>query len=137
MGRRRKKGGNPAETLRLTVAGIYAENSEGLSEEDAMALGPEVDNYLELLRTELLENALIDIDLAERIGETCKALLAKYREFNKHGKASVVGAIRYFIEIDDADCDLDSKAGFEDDAEVVNFVIALTRADIPKIEINN
>ena len=49
------------------------------------------------------------------------------------GKRAVVGCVKYFYEPADAVGDF-SKEGLVDDVELVNFVIALTRADIPLIE---
>lgn len=125
------------DLLRQTISKIYIDQAEGLSEDQAQALATQVDAYLETVRAALPDNEFIDIDLATRIADACKDLLALYPKLSEKDRASVVGAARYFIEQHDADDDLESVLGFEDDMEVVNFVIALIKADIPLIRLEN
>jgi hypothetical protein len=132
----RGAGRDPADTLRVTVGRVYGEKAEGLTETQAAALGADVDAYLEVIRASARDDPAIDVGLAERLAAACHGLLDRYPELGEKDRRSVIGAVRYFIEPEDAERDLESPKGLEDDAELVNFVIALTRAGIPMVEVS-
>ena len=79
----------------------------------------QIDAYLEHLQSLQSENEFLDLESAKRIAAQCKVLLdgldAEYHQLVQAG-------IHYFIEKDDAESDLDSPIGFDDDAEVIRLI---------------
>ena len=125
-----------ADALGPDVAEIFIQHTECLSPEAAAELVPLVDVHLEAthkIRASMVPG--IDVGLAVRITDACKELLSRYPEMDERCRAAVVGAVRYFMQARDAEADLDSEGGFRDDAQVVNYVIGLTGADVKPVEI--
>jgi len=115
------------------VGGVFLKLVEVVPPEEAARLAGLIDRYMEDVRRALAEPALIDASQASHIAASCKALLALYEDLDESGRAAVVGAVRYFVRRVDADDDLESPLGFDDDAVVVNIVIDLVGADVPKV----
>ena len=65
-----------------------------------------------------------DIDTAKLIGGSLCQLLASDLTFDGEQRAQIRGAIEYFIMTDDASSDLDDVLGFDDDARVLNAMLA-------------
>ena len=109
-------------------------------------LSPEVDRILrefavpvksdgvETLKTEIMcyldrivqaqrENEFLNEPLARRIGEIGVLLLDSYHSYTKEQQSFITGAVRYFLLAKDKDNDLHSPLGFDDDAEVMKFVL--------------
>ena len=83
--------------------------------------------------------AVTDVDLANQLAANLLMLLASLQgtvgdaiqSMDEAVHRSVQVAVRYFVESDDADDDLTSPYGFDDDAEVFNGVARrLGRADL-------
>lgn len=91
--------------------------------------------YLKQVRRLQEENEFIDIELVERIGQAVRAMLALYPKQGSAARAAIVGAFRYFIIEEDEEGDLESIVGFDDDAEVVNWVIGAYQLDVPPVPI--
>jgi len=133
---------DPAEqhaksALGSAIALVYLAHCEGLTVDRAEALSGSIDPYLESVEASLSHNEFLDIELARRIAAACRLLLQRYPEMDGPYQSAVVGAVRYFIDPDDADHDVDSVLGFEDDAQVVNYVISLTGADVPPVKLED
>lgn len=94
-----------------------------------------VDRYLLELRWAKAEHPYVDLDLAEDLAATCRALLSQVDPQDPAQAALVGGAVRYFLDSDDADGDLESADGLVDDAEVVNYVIRTTGLAVPLLEL--
>lgn len=94
---------------------------------DAAELSRQVDEYLIQIRA-LDDDSCVDVALAERLGESCRTLLAQDHPQGTPEWSAVQAAVRYFLEEDDVDADLESATGFEDDAEVVDLVTRLVSA---------
>ncbi len=81
--------------------------------------------------TEAASNARLDLQLAERLGAACVALLDEWPRLGPPERALAVGAVRYYVDQHDADDDFGSSVGFEDDRRVLAFVLARTLPDHP------
>jgi uncharacterized membrane protein YkvA (DUF1232 family) len=68
-------------------------------------------------------NEFLDVSTAERIAAILVNLLGKIELYPKEKQRLIVGATRYFVKNNDAQADLDSLLGFDDDVEVLNFVL--------------
>jgi len=129
-------GKHAAAALGPDIARIFLENAEPLGVEEARELVPLVDVHMEAaykIRSSMHRG--IDVMLAQKLCTACKDLLAAYPLLDAKGRAAVVGAVRYFTKTRDAANDLSPEGGFEDDALVVNYVIALTGSGIPPVRI--
>ncbi len=124
------------DRLGAELAEVFLELAETLSPEDTEELVPEIDEHLEQVREALSGNEFLDVELAEQIAAACRALLGVYGDLDDARQAAVIGAVQYFLHVEDADDDFDSVIGFEDDAKVVNYVIELTGEEIAPIEIS-
>jgi uncharacterized membrane protein YkvA (DUF1232 family) len=106
-----------------------------LVEEPPLPLGElrdEVAAYMIRLEREADEDDAIDLDMAEAIAESLRGLLEHVAEEGDEDAHRLVhAAVRYFILEEDAEDDLASLIGFDDDAEVVTEVAeALDRPDL-------
>lgn len=68
-------------------------------------------------------NEFLDVTTAEKIATTLKKLLGKIDAYPIDKQRLVIGAARYFIKSNDAQADLNSLLGFDDDVEVLNYVL--------------
>ena len=67
----------------------------------------------------------LDPVLARSLGDTCVKLLATVDDDTKPAaRQAIQAAVRYLILEDDAESDLDSVIGLDDDAEVLNAVLS-------------
>jgi hypothetical protein len=106
------------------VAEVFLRHARASDEGALRSMVRAVEQYLVELRWAKTEHPFIDLDLAEDLAATCKALLALVDPTDPRAAALVGGAVRYFLDSDDAEGDMDSAEGLVDDAEVVNYVIA-------------
>ena len=100
-----------------------------LSLSEACALSEKVQSHLKQFRLALQVNEFLDIELAEQVAEVLTTLLRGYTELTSEQRSLVVGAARYFITSQDAEGDFTSILGCEDDAQVLNYVLALIGKD--------
>ncbi len=104
---------------------------EVLSPEDARALVPSIKEHARAIQAAQAENEFLDAETGEKISNALVALLMDYERYSDEQKRLVVGAARYFIDSQDAEGDLTSILGCEDDAEVLNYVVKqLNREDL-------
>lgn len=82
----------------------------------------DIDTYLAQVHEVAEERDFVDADLADRIAGALKALIAEAGDYTGRERNLLAGAIRYFIHSDDANDDLASPTGFEDDAQILNAV---------------
>lgn len=102
-----------------------------LSDGQIAALSCDVEAHLKKIRSILARNEFLDLALAERTTNALLALLNDYPKYPDPHRALVVGAARYFVMDQDAENDLHSLLGFDDDAAVLNFVLdAIGRPDL-------
>ena len=91
-----------------------------------------IDLQLEKIRKAAGDNVLIDLKVCERVAESLKALLEHGDAHTpREHKLLIQAAARYFLMEEDAQDDLSSFVGFDDDAGVVNAVARyLGRTDL-------
>ena len=83
----------------------------------------EVEQHASLVRSALGVNEFLDVALAEKIAKLLKDLLGNIEKYPKPKQRLIVGASRYFVRSHDAQADLSSLLGFDDDAAVLNYVL--------------
>ena len=124
------------KVLGKDIAGIFLGHAEVVPLEEAERMVPLVNVHLEAahkIRTSMIPD--VDVRLAEKLTTACLDLLKVYPGMNDKSRAAVVGAVRYFMQANDATDDLSSGEGFKDDARVVNYVIEITGADLERVKI--
>jgi hypothetical protein len=90
----------------------------------ALRLYREVDEHVDNVRLALKSNEFLDVVIVEKIAGILKNLLVKIETYSKEKQRLIVGAARYFVKSNDAQADLGSLLGFDDDVEVLNYVLA-------------
>lgn len=84
----------------------------------------EIDEHVAQVRLALRVNEFLDVAMAEKIATKLKRLLEKIESYPREKQHLIVGAARYFVKSNDAQADLSSLLGFDDDVEVLNYVLA-------------
>ena len=83
----------------------------------------DVEQHVLQVRSALEANEFLDVTMAERIAKLLMELLGKIESYPQPKQRLIVGASRYFVRSQDAQADLSSLLGFDDDAAVLNFVL--------------
>jgi uncharacterized membrane protein YkvA (DUF1232 family) len=121
--------------LAAVPAQVAALLREFLSEppREVDVLKREAHAYIEKLAGMRDEVEFLDLGLARRIEAQCQALLAGLdSDMDEH--QLVQAAVRYFIEENDAEGDIVSLVGFDDDAQVIALVArAIGREEVLEI----
>jgi len=127
----------PTEPERLpsNVREIFEEMCEALPREEAWALAPAVRDHARAVRSAQKANEFLDADTAEQIASALIAILMDYDSFKDDHKRLIIGAIRYFVTSQDAEADLTSILGFEDDALVLNYVLEIIGREDLKVAV--
>lgn len=90
---------------------------------DISTLKRNTQTHLERLEAAVDTHELLDITTARKVAAQCQALLDEVTtSTDPEHKRLIQVAVRYFIEHDDAESDIDSATGFDDDAEVVALI---------------
>jgi hypothetical protein len=98
---------------------------------DLRQLQADIETHLDVLDGQRHRNEFIDVELARDVAKALVALTADADRLTDGQRALLRGAIDYFLLTDDADDDLTSPIGLEDDARVVNHVCdQLGRTDV-------
>lgn len=97
-----------------------SEFTEPLPAHGVRDLREKVRRRLEELTRESLDNPLIDLGLAVRIGDSLLSLLDAADQLDVAGKMAVRGAVEYFVLNRDQQPDEGSRFGFVDDATLLN-----------------
>lgn len=88
---------------------------------DPARLTTELDRFEETLQA-LEETSLADVETGFRLVRACRELLETWPDLDDRGRHLVQAAVRYLVEVDDGDGDLESAFGFDDDLEVFEAV---------------
>lgn len=115
-----------AKALGPAVAEVFLRHAAAVDQAGLRGLHHAVERYLVELRWAKAEHPFIDLELAEDLAATCRALLGAMDPADPTQASLVGGAVRYFLDSEDAEGDMESAEGLVDDAEVVNWVIAVT-----------
>ena len=89
---------------------------------EAAILQAAITEHLHAVRQARQRNEFLDLSAAEALAQGLNALIDLYSDCAPAQQALIVGAARYFVRRDDAEGDLVSVLGFEDDATVFNYV---------------
>ena len=92
------------------------------SVDDLRQLPAVVELHLDQIRQDRMANT--DVETAEAIGASLLSLLGEDTTFDDEQRALIRGAVEYFLLADDAAGDLEDVLGFDDDARVVNSMLA-------------
>lgn len=87
------------------------------------ALVADVEQHVFQVRRALEINEFLDVEIAERIARILKRLLGEIDRYPLNKKKLIIGAARYFVKNNDAQSDLGSLLGFDDDVAVLNYVL--------------
>ncbi len=92
-------------------------------------LRTELAEHLAQLKDHTATHEFIDLDMASLLNSVCHRLLDRLTDASPaEYRLMVQAAVRYFILDEDADSDLQSPIGFDDDAIVVKAVAAAVGA---------
>jgi hypothetical protein len=69
---------------------------------------------------------------ASALASRCKRLLIRYRESTPEARAAITAVVRYFLDTHDLDRD-DEPCGFDDDVEVMNFVVDVLAPELGRV----
>lgn len=101
---------------------------------DVTELRRQITSHVGEVRAALQYNEFVDLALAKRLGNVLRQLLSKLNDYPEEHRCLIVGAVRYFLHNKDAQNDLASVLGFDDDTAVLNFVLQeIGRGDL-KVE---
>ena len=101
----------------------------------AAALVAEVRDYVRVVEAAAAKDAFIDAKVAAALAGASVELATRCEAGAAEDRLLAQVAIRYFILEDDAEGDLSSVVGFDDDAEVMNAVVELLGMDDLRIDI--
>ena len=88
----------------------------------ADALRAELGAYARDLAKRTTDNDMVDASLGQDLTRVCTGLIDRTEEADENTRRLVQGAVRYFIDEDDAEPDRDSMWGLDDDRAVCNAV---------------
>jgi hypothetical protein len=112
-----------SSVLPLSIERVFRPLCEDLAPVNLPLLQTGVQAYLTQIAGALRSNEFIDAALAQAIGAVLLRLLGDYDSFAPEEQLLIVGAARYFIDPHDTEPDTESVLGFEDDLEVLNYVL--------------
>lgn len=121
--------------LNTEIKQLFESLCELISLESLNELKHTLVEYSETVKQAHTKNEFLDITLSEALYQTSLKLITIYEDIPDDHKPLVIGAIRYFIENEDADGDLDGPCGFDDDVEVMNYVLDTIAKPEWKIEL--
>jgi len=110
------------EVLASDIESVFFPLCTPLATEDAVALKARIDEHVQTVRNALQHNEFLDLAAAEAIADGLTTLLDAYPHCPPQHQTLIVGAVRYFVRHDDAEGDLVSVLGFDDDRMVFNHV---------------
>jgi hypothetical protein len=96
---------------------------EALPPHTVPQLREELEGFYDGVLREVDERPLVNRELVRELYDRASLLLDRYPHLSERHRSLVVGALRYFVSGDDSFSDLDFASGFNDDAEVMNYVL--------------
>jgi len=117
------------------IAALLKQFLEG-SFREVFELRKEIRAYIAKLEVVAEKTAFLDLVLARRVAAQCESLLDGLGpDSSTEHRQLIQAAIRYFIENEDEENDIESPIGFDDDLEVVELIAReIGREDILDIE---
>ena len=96
---------------------------EALPPHTVPQLKEELENFYSVVLAEADNRPLVNKELIRDLYDRACLLLERYPHISEKHRALVVGALRYFVSDDDSFPDLEFASGFNDDAEIMNYVL--------------
>ena len=87
------------------------------------SLAKDVEQHVARAREALAVNEFLDVAMADKLASLLVGLINKIEKYPREKQKLIVGAARYFIRSQDAQDDMRSLLGFDDDLAVVNYVL--------------
>lgn len=106
-----------------TVIPSFRSFCEALPESDIPQVREELQECVAKIESEGDENRLIDRKRLQALSRVSHYLLDRYEQYSETDRALVIGAVRYFVFIDDPLPDDAFSTGLDDDAMVMNHVL--------------
>ena len=91
--------------------------------EEVRLLQSAVTAHVETVRSALRYNEFLDLTIVKQGAEVLELLLMEYHSFSPDHQRLISGAAHYFVNQADAEPDTASIFGFEDDIQVINYVL--------------
>ena len=117
-----------AQTLLPPARGTLQRLQRAALESTSAQLQQAIQRHLEAVKAGQQDNEFIDIDRAHVLAESAGKLIRALDSLSPQGRIVAAAAVLYFVTPNDAEDDLSSSVGFDDDAEVLES--ALTRLGI-------
>lgn len=95
-----------------------------------------VDAHLSAAEKAAANSAFVDLALARALATNCQALLDAWPTLPPAHQQLAQAACRYFADPDDDEDDFASIIGFEDDAELLNHIVAALGRDDLLVELS-
>lgn len=112
------------QTKLLTKYTKYLEEfCETLPDDCVHEFNTRIDAYLIYLKEEQKNFEFLNLKVANDLAQNAKILLNDYKTFNDYQKGLIVFAVRYFLSDRDLESDTTSITGFDDDVDVMNYVL--------------
>jgi uncharacterized membrane protein YkvA (DUF1232 family) len=92
----------------------------------------QIHDHLQQIHEALARNEFLDVKTAQQAADLLIDLLSTLNDYSAGKQNLIVGAARYFVLDDDHEPDTKSPLGFDDDIQVLNFV--LEKLGKPKLE---
>jgi len=109
--------------LNPTIEKVFNKLAVPVKPQKMEQLKTDIKRYLERITRAQNKNEFLNEPLARKIGKTAIYLLDSYQQYPKNKQALIIGAVKYFLLDADEENDLESPLGFDDDAEVFNYVL--------------
>lgn len=111
-----------AAGLAIEIERVFQPLCAPLDAANMAGLQAAVAEHLNAVRQATQRNEFLDLAAAEALAHGLAALLDQYPDCTPAQQALIIGAARYFVRRDDAEGDLVSVLGFDDDKTVFNHV---------------
>jgi hypothetical protein len=106
-----------------SAAGQFRRLCQALPPHTLPQLRRELDEYYESVLDVAKNRPLVNITLIRELYDRAGLLLGRYVHLKERERSLVVGALRYFVAAEDGFNDLEFASGYNDDAQVMNFVL--------------
>ncbi len=118
-----KKLKHPLPKFPPAVAPTFQSLCQNIVEAEVVDLAHAIDRRIKEIRVQAKAHKMVDLEMAEAIAKSCRALVSVFGKRSEPERALIVGAVCYFAIAEDALPDESFASGLSDDAKVVNYVL--------------
>jgi uncharacterized membrane protein YkvA (DUF1232 family) len=112
----------PASAIPTFERLLASAQADDTTDPETLRVG--VDRYVESVAEAAQTRSHLDPAFVAKIGKSCHALLDMFEEAEEPHQSRLIAAVQYFLLPRDGDDDLAYEDGFDDDAQVINAVVA-------------